>query len=443
MKKIVSVLAIILAIALVATLFLTRHSKDEIAYEIGGREFTSAMYSCVLYTAATNARNTIYSYVKEAGEDTTKIKYETYKFDENGVVSPLGTITYEDFVKKEALRVLRQYAAVLNSMEAKGITLDDETKEVASVQAYCYWNFGCDYSTYISYSQYGQDISNYYTPYYYLFTPNGVAYETYEQYMIYEYSYNYYFYELYGEGGEKEIPKADLEKYFGEHYTLGDSFSYSLVDADKKDLTEDEKKILTDEATAFAERLSNGESFDVIFEEFKAAEKKREDDKKADKENSEENKDDKTEDKTETENKTEDDKSEDKTEDKTETEDNKDEGYKPKDYTSLFGDADSEYASSHYETVKGLEVGKATVITDAENKVIIVVQRRELLEENGYWLNEFEGNAGVMRDNIIYNLKHEEFDNDITALGMTYEAKEDTHATRPFKVKKLKFDLEA
>lgn len=442
MKKIVRVLAVILAAALMVTMFAGCHKKGEIAYEIGGREFTSAMYSCVLYTAASNARSAIYSYVKEAGEDTTKIKYETYKFDDEGVVSPLGTTSYEDFVEKEAMRVLRQYAAILNCMEEKGIELDDETKEVASIQAYCYWNYGCDYSTYMSYAQYGQDISQSYTPYFYFFNPNGVAYETYEQYMLYEYSYNYYFYELYGEGGEKEVAKADLEKYFGEHYALGDSFSYSLVDADNKDLTEDEKKVLTDEANAFAERLSNGESFDVIYEEFKAAEKKREDEKKAEKEESEENKDGETEDKTETEDKAEEDKTEDKKDENT-TEDKEDEGYEPKEYTSLFGDEESEYASKHYETVSGLEVGKATVITDTENKVLVVVQRRDLLEEDGYWLNEYEGNAGVMSDNIIYNLKHEEYDSDITALGESYDAKENSFATRPFKVKKLKFDLEA
>ncbi len=441
MKKIIRVLALILAAALMVTTFIGCHKKGEIAYEIGGREFTSAMYSCVLYTAASNARNAIYSYAQENGEDTTNIKYETYKFDSEGVVSPVGTTSYEDFVEQEALKVLRQYAAVLNSMEEKEIELDEETKNVAEIQAYCYWNYGCDYSTYMSYSQYGYDLSQYYTPYFFFFNPNGVAYETYEQYMLYEYSYNYYFYELYDEGGEKEIANADLEKYLGEHYALGDSFSYSLVDGDDKDLSEDEKKILTDEANAFAERLSNGESFDVIYEEFKAAEKKREEEKK---EESEEKEDGETEDKTETDDEKEEDKAEDTTEEDKDdnTEDKEDEGYEPEEYTSLFGDEESEYASNHFETIHGLEVGKATVITDTENKVLIVVQRRDILEQDGYWLNEYEGSAGVMRDNIIYNLKHEEYDDEITALGETYEAKEDTFATRPFKVKKLKFDLE-
>lgn len=432
MKKFVRVLSVILVVALMVTVFAGCHKKGEIAYEIGGREFTSAMYSCVLYTAASNSRNAIYSYVQENKGDTSNIKYSTYKFDNEGMVNPAGTISYEAFVEKEALRVLRQYAAILNSMEEKGIELDNESKEAAEIQAYCYWNYGCDYSTYMTYAQQGYDLSQYYTPYYYLFTPNGVAYSTYEQYMIYEYSYNYYFYELYGEGGEKEIAKADLEAYLGEHYALADTFTYSLVDDDNKDLSEDEKKVLTDEANAFAERLNAGESFETIFKEFEEAEKKREEAK-------EEESDDKTEDKAEDnkteDNKTEDDKAEDK-EDKTE-----DEEYEPADYTSLFGDEDSEYASDHFETIHGLAVGKATVITDTENKVLIVVSRRDILEEDGYWL-DFNGNAGVMRDNIIYNLKHDEFDEEITTLGNTYDAKEDKHATRPFDVEDLKFDLE-
>ena len=456
MKKIIKIVAVVLVVALLATFIATRHKKGEIAYEIGGREFTSSMYSCVLYTAASNARNAIYSYVSELGEDTTNIKYEKYKFDENGNVSPVGTISYVDFVEKEALKVLRQYAAVLNSMEEKGIELDEETKEVASIQAYCYWNYGCDYNTYINGTQ-----SQYSTPYYYYFNPNGVEFETYEQYMIYEYSYNYYFYELYGEDGDKEIPLEELKAYLDEHYALADSFSYSLTDADKNALSEDDKKVITDEANAFIDRLNKGESFDVIYEEFIEAEKKREEEAKKEAEEEEKKDDETSDDKTE-DNKTEDDKTEDnKTEDnksednKTEenkseenkseenkSEDEEDDEYEPEDYTSLFGDEDSEYASTHFEKINGLKVGEATLIEDTENKVLIVVQARDIFEEDNFWL-DYEGKAGIMRDNIIYNLKNEEYDTDITALGNSYDAKEHKFATSPFKVKKLKFDLEA
>lgn len=445
MKKIVRLFAVILAIVMMVSSFVGCHKKDEIAYTIGGREFTSAMYSCVLYTAATNARNAIYSYVQESSGDTTKIKYNDYKFDDEGAVALTGT-PYVEFVEEQALKVLRQYAAVLNLMEEKGIELDDETEEIAKVQANYYWYYGCDYSTFYRYSQSGYDVSQYFTPYGYFFEPNGVALSTYEQYMIYEYSYNYLFYELYGEGGEKEIPESDLKAYLDEHYALGDSFSYSLTDADGKDLSEDDKKVLTDEANAFIERLNNGESFEVVFKEFEANEKAREEAAKeeADKEN------DKDEDKTEgddkEDNKTED-KEENKENDKTEEkedekdEDKEDDEYEPADYTSLFGDEESDYASDYFDDVKKLENGKAAVITDTDNKRLVVVQRRDIFEEDNFWL-DYSGSAGVMRDNIIYTLKNEEYDDDLTELGNSYDAKEDKFATSPFDVKDLVFDLE-
>ncbi len=437
MKKIVRVLAVVLAIAMLVSVFAGCHKKNEIAYTIGGREFTSAMYSCVLYTAATNARSAIYDYVKSNEGDTEKIKYKDYKFDSEGVVSAEGT-PYEEFVENEAVRVLRQYAAVLNLMEEKGITLDAETEQIALIQASSYWYYGCDYNTYVQYSQNGYNLSQYYTPYGYFFEPNGVALSTYEQYMLYEYSYNYLFYELYGEDGEKAIPQADLDKYFGEHYALADIISYSLTDGDA-DLSEEDKKVLTDEANAFLKRLEKGESFDVIYKEFQANEKAREEAKKeeADKEDSNtENKDDKTEDKTDVKEESAEDKDEDKKDEET-----KDEGYEPAEYTTLLGDEDTDFATELYDIVKEYKINDVKIHEDKENKVLYLIMKRDLFEEDGFWL-DYEGQSGSLRDVIIYNLKHDEFDADVTALGTTYDAVEDKFATRPFDVKDLVFDIE-
>ncbi len=436
MRKFVRVLAIALAIAVLVSVFAGCHKKNEIAYTIGGREFTSAMYSCVLYTAATNARNAIYDYVKKSEGDVENIKYKNYNFDSEGVVSAEGT-PYEEFVEAEAIRVLRQYAAVLNLMEEKGITLDTESEEIARIQAASYWYYGCDYNTYVNYTQNGYDLSQYYTPYGYFFEPNGVSLSTYEQYMIYEYSYSNLFYTIYDKDGEKAVPQSDLDKYFSEHYTLADVISYSLTDGDK-DLTEEEKKVLTDEANAFLKRLEKGESFDVIYKEYEANQKAREEAK------NEENK--KEESQPESENTTTENKTEQTEEsDKNKTEDTNDKDkesdeYEPAVYTSLHGDSESEIASDLYEKIKSYEVGKANLYTDEGNKVIYIIVKRDLFEEDGYWF-DYETQNGTLRDTFIYNLKHDEFDADITTLGATYEATEDKFATSPFDVKDLVFDI--
>ncbi len=432
MKKIIRAFALVLAIVMMVSVFGGCHKKGEVAYTIGGREFTSAMYSCVLYTAATNARGAIYSFVSENNGDTSKINYNEYKFDEEGNVSATGTKTYTEFVEAETLKVLRQYAAVLNLMEEKGLSLDEESRQYAEIEASYYWYVGCSYSDYYRYSNSGYDVSSSFTPYSVYFEPNGVAFETYALYMTYEFSYNHFFYELYGEGGEKEIPETDLFTYLDEHYVVADSFSYSLVDDESKDLTEEEKTVLLNEAKAFVERLNNGESFDVIFAEWEAAEKAREDAKKE-----EEDKDDKedAEDKTE-----EEDKEEDKDEDKEEDKEESDE-YEPAEYTGIFGDDESDYPSSYFEDIKALEIGKALYKEDTESKVLVVFSRRDNHEEDGFWL-DYSGTYGVMRDNIIYTLKFEEYEAMIDAAGGSYEATANKHALRPFTVKKLKFDIE-
>ncbi len=442
MKKLIRVFAVILVVAMLVSVFAGCHKKDEIAYTIGGREFTSAMYSCVLYTAATNARNAIYDYAKNNGEDTEKIKYNNYYFDSEGVVSPTGT-PYAEFVEAEALRVLKQYSAVLNLMEEKGITLDEESEQIARLQANYYWYYGCDYNTYATYTQQGTDVSQYYTPYGYFFEPNGVALSTYEQYMVYEYMYNHLFYQLYGKDGEKAIPQTDLDAYFNEHYALADTISYSLLDGET-DLSEEDKKVLTDEADDFLKRLEAGESFDVIYKEFEANEKAREEAKKEEAEKDESEEGDKTdgedadkeEDKSED---TEEDKTEDKTEDK--EEDEEDKSYEPADYTTLFGDDESEVVNALYSKVKEVEVGKVKIIQDEENKRFLIVMRRDILEEEGYWF-DYQTSNGSLRDVFIYNLKHDEYDTELTDLGNTYDAVEDKFATSPFDVKDLVFDFE-
>ncbi|MBO5908804.1 MAG: hypothetical protein J6Q67_03355, partial [Clostridia bacterium] len=241
MKKLIRIFAIVLSIALLSTAFVGCHEKDEIAYTIGEHKFTSAMYSCVLYVSASTARSAIRTYAEENDEDTKNIKYENYKFNDEGKVSATGTVKYKDFVKNEAIKVLKQYAVILDKMQKNNITIDDELVEEAKAQAYYYWYAGCDYSTYQYYSSYGADVSSYFTPYYEYFEPNGVAYSTYEQYMIYECYYNNYFLYLYDEGGEKEIPRDDLVESLTTHYALGDQFSISYLGNDNKAVSDDEK----------------------------------------------------------------------------------------------------------------------------------------------------------------------------------------------------------
>lgn len=404
MKKLSRVLSAVLAVLMVIACFAGCHEKDEVAYTIGDHTYTSAMYSCVLYISASSARNLIDTYVSDNGGDTENIKYSTYKFNDKREVAADGTISYNDHVESEAIRILTQYSVIMDKMKEEGIEIDAETTENAKIQASYYWYAGCDYSTYTSYTGYGADPSSYFTPYSEYFEPNGVALSTYEQYMVYEYMYNFYFEHLYGEGGAKEVPKDDLTKYLTEHYAIADVISFSKIDDDKKQLSDDELTKLKEQADGYAARINAGEAFDVIYKEYNASNE----DSTSDSSSSAD-----TDDKT------------------TEAGDDTEKEYTPESYTNVFGAEGTDYESSLYEDVNKLTVGQAVVLDDTDSKSYVLVVKGDITKES-YWLDN-------MKSGILLDLKQEEYDADLDEAAKALTVTEDKHATSPFGVKDIKF----
>ena len=197
MKKLLRVIAVALSVAVLVPVLGACHKKNEIAYTIGGHKFTSAMYSCVLTLAASGARSDIDTFVQSQNSDSSssssssskETDYTKYKFDAEGKVSSEGTVSYNDYVKQQAVSTLKQFAAVLSLCESEGLTLSEDEIKEAKAQASYYWNVGCDYSTYVYYSNYGMNPAQYFTPYADRLEQNGVSESTYEQYMIYQYQY--------------------------------------------------------------------------------------------------------------------------------------------------------------------------------------------------------------------------------------------------------------
>ena len=75
-------------------------------------------------------------------------------------------------------------------------------------------------------------------------------------------------------------------------------------------------------------------------------------------------------------------------------------------------------------------MNKAFVYDDTENKVYLLLVRRDILEEE-YYFDNFESS-------ILYDLKSEEFDKEVQTAAQALTAVEDKHATKPFQVKKIK-----
>ncbi len=427
MKRISKVLAVVLAILMLASICCGCHKKGEIAVTVGDKEYTSGMYSCMLFIASNAARATIDDYIEESNSSSSSssttssesVDYSKYKFDAEGKVSLTGTYTFEKFVEKEAINLLTQYTVVLSEMEEKGLKLDDESLNSAKVQAQYYWYIGCDYSTYQYYASYGMDPTSYFTPLGPVLEELGVSYSTYEQYNIYESNYAFYFKKLYGEGGEKEIPKTDLTAYLTEHYVVADLITFQKKDSEGKDMTEQKITELKESVDAYADRINNGEEFDKIYNEYVEEQKKQNETSSSTSSTTTSSTASSTTSSTTS-----------STASDT-TSGDKEAEYTPKSYTSLFGDDETNYGADIYEDIKKSELDKAVVVEDESSDSFVLFVKRDILKEE-YWLK-------TLRNTICYALKSEEFDKGIDEAGKLLTVTENTYATGQFDVDDIEF----
>jgi hypothetical protein len=380
------------------------------------------MYSCVLFLNGSNARNAIYNYVKanEPDTDLNKIQYTKYKFDKDGNVTADGAFSYEEYIRNSTLKVLKRFAALLTIVEEKNLTLDENTINLAKVQSQYLWYVGCDYSTY---QQYGESAYNYFTPYGIYFEANDVAYSTYEQYNIYEATYSYYFEKLYGEGGEKEISKEDLTKNMTENYAVIDAMVFSYLDSDNKKLSDEKIKEIKEKAEGYAERINAGEEFKDIYDEYN-------EEKKAS-----ENKNDYSSSTSTTSSTVSSTSSVESTTSGTTSSGTQEENkFKPESYTIVIGADETSYASSVYDDVIKLDNNVATVIHEEDSSRYVLLVRRDMTAEEyeNYWLD-------LLKVDIYYALKQDEFNTDVDKKGEGLAFYEDTHATDAFEVEDIQF----
>lgn len=412
MRKISRIAALVLAIVLIASVAIGCHKKDEIAYKIGDYEFTSAMYSCVLSVSASDARSAISEFVSNEGKSTENIKYEEYKFNDKGEVSKDGTVSYKDYILNKTMTTLKQYVAVEELLSEKKLTVDADYIEEAKVQASYYWYVGCDYSTYEYYAAYGVDPSGYFSPYATFFEQNGVGYSTYEKYMVNEYKYNFLFDKIYGEKGEKEVPKTELTEYLNKHYAIADSIDLSTADSEGKALSDAKKKEVKAKADALLEKLKKGEKFDKVYNDYQESLKTTSSSSS-----------------TTTSSKT---SSASSTATSSAATSSGVKEYTPEAYVNVFGDKETTYKNDLFDEVYKLKLNEFAILEDKDALCYKVVARRDILKEE-YWLKNF-------RASITFTLRQDEFDKTLADKTANVSVTSDEFALKPFTVEKIKFN---
>lgn len=342
----------VLALAVVAAALLTSGcSTPQIAMTVDGTEYTTGEYLAYLYNSFYQIyMNQSLYYYDLYGGDSYDVWNETYTYDDGTDNPPEYNLS--DYIIHSAQDSIVRQVAVIRLMDEYGITLSEEDQ--AEIEEYL-----------------GSLKTDLYLDY-------GFNNESYGR-MYREYNYNEktLFYTLYGEGGQKEVPAEDIRNYFDENYLSYKMISYSLVDSEGNDLSDEEIAAVNEDLERYLQMYVDGSTFDAIIDQ-KAA-----DDAAASGEDSEE--------------------------------------------TTASTDADNRVdidatQSGDAELVTALKemaFGEVKIIsynTDSGTATKALVLRLDPEANRG---NDEDGNAvdyfAQQHDTILYRLKSEEFDADISA----------------------------
>lgn len=369
MKTLKRALALILTLVLVFS-FAGCHKQGEIAVTFGDIEFTSAMYSMALLNADNEARSLVDEALAAEKEESQDSSSTTTPEAVDYLSQQVEGVSFTEWVETTALEELSKMAAYRILCKENEIELKEDV--IAQMDSY---------------------VDYYYSYYEPMLTANGIGKNTYKEMELgYAYS-DAYFEFLYGEGGSKEVPEADMKKVYDESYR-----TVFMLYADLSQFkTDDEKKAEKARLDGFKARLDKGESIVDIYNEFN----KLEGDNAAKEE---------------------------------------------KDVMSILADAqvDSNYGFEDFDAIKGLKAGESVAVDEAAHDhehstsyyyIIKVIDTEGVIVDEEEKTTYFDS----VKDSIRWNLKQEEYEADIEAYAVTLTPKVNKRAIKPFKVEKISY----
>ena len=357
MKTVKKLAALILCVALVISCFAGCHEKGAVVASIT---------------------------LDKDGKDTTKIN-----FSKQTVTVDKKDYKFNDYVIMRAKEMVAEYLVTAHLFTKFELALDDN--DVSALQQYAAYQWMYNGSAY-------------------LFEPNGVSYESFEEYLrvnmywrsdLFDYYYN--------EGGEKAPEKANIEKAIQEHFLAAQILEISVKNSEGKDLAEAELTAIADKIQAYCDRINGGTA---TFADIKAeyeAENKKDEDKEETEETEEESKE----------------------ESKEESEETKEEE-KPKDETiTIIGDDETSVASDNYEKINELEVGKATLLKGTDGYYRLVIKQDIMADEYYYT---------TYRDETVRIMHAEDFNEFISKEAGKLKVTYDSYELDYLKPKKISYD---
>ncbi len=260
MKSFKKLAALVLCVIMVLGCVAGCHGKGAVVATSAAADGSTisvpaGVYLAMLLNADSEARNMV---VEQLGDKATgDINYakQTVKVGET-------EYKFYDYVDMRTKEICRDYVATRYLFLNNGCELTD-TEE----------------STLSNYTQYQWA----YAGGAYLYGPNGVSFDSFEQYMrvvSYERSNLFDFY--YDNGGEKEPTEDVIVKALGENFLIANVIEITTKDSDNKTLTEDKLAELEAKLQGYADRINGGEAFETVNAEYEAEKKAAEEEAKKD-----------------------------------------------------------------------------------------------------------------------------------------------------------------
>jgi len=214
----------------------------------GCGEGTSWAVKYGAYTA--NAGVFTYYQMEALKEAKSKIQAQ----DENADVSDLKKlksmtvdgVDIEEWVNNRAKEKVKKFVAVTRKFDELGLELSADDQANADYYVEYGWMYGE-----------GETCEKI-----------GTSKESYKQIIEFSYKEKQIFSYYYGEGGEKEYPEEDYNKYLSENLSRVKMMTFSLKDKDGNELDAAGKADVKTQAEDYLKRANSGESMDELIKEY-------------------------------------------------------------------------------------------------------------------------------------------------------------------------------
>lgn len=233
------------AVLMAGSVMLTGCSTPEVAMTVNGKEYATGEYLAYLYNSYYLAFNNNYDLMMAlySGKNPWDVEI-AYGEDEDTAVK----LKAADYIKQHAQDTLIYQKVLEDMLKEAGLSWrEKEVKEVENTLA------DLPSDVMLAYGINKEHYSNMYK-----------AVNCNEKAL---------FFGTYDTGGSKAMSEEEIRKYFDDNYLSYKIIELSLMDDEGKDLSETEKKKVTDRLQKYLDQYNKSKDFDKVIEQFEADEK--------------------------------------------------------------------------------------------------------------------------------------------------------------------------